>query len=159
VLGSTVVVGMIILWTFAFIDGSGNESPDLLADTAWAASAEAICAATKAGLPPIPERRDSEAITERVRRLEIENDGLVEMVAALGATRPAVEADRAIVDSWFADWDRHLRERIGYTAAIAAAGVDAVFNGAADDKTSITERMDIFAATNDMQSCETPDDL
>jgi hypothetical protein len=153
------VFGVFLLWTFAFVDGKGNDSPDLLTDTAWTASAEATCAQTKAGLAPTPDRRDSETIEARVTRLQIENDALRGMVTALGATRPASEADQLLVSSWLADWELHVRERTGYTADIAAAGTDAVFNGSADDKTSITERMDIFAATNDMPSCETPDDL
>ncbi len=159
-LGSTVVFAVILLWIFAFVDGTGDDSPDLLADTAWAAQAESICASVKAGLPEAPERRDGETFDQRIARLQAENAGLRTMVADLAASAPANDADRLVVDTWLADWDLHVRERIGYTADVVAADSgDAVFNGTAVEDVSITERMDTFATTNDMDSCQTLDGL
>ncbi len=159
-LGSTVVVGIILLWIFAFVDGTGDDSPDLLADTAWAARAESICSSLKATLPEAPERRDDETFEQRIARLQAENAGLRAMVADLAASAPAMVADRLVVDTWLADWDLHVRERTGYTADVVAADSgDAVFNGTAVEDVSITERMDTFATTNDMDSCQTLDGL
>ena len=153
-----MVAGSFALWTYAFSGLAKKDPPDTLADKAYAAAAETLCAPYRAYVDALPPAPASKTPVDRAVVLGDATEALTEMVASLRATGPDNAADQYIVAKWLADWDQYIADRTAYRDVLAT-GTDAKFVLTSTDGEIYTKSMDNLATVNAMTSCGTPGDV
>ncbi len=151
-----VVVALLALasfwiWALFFASKSAVNKVD---DRAWAAHAEATCAAVKVQLSEL-ETRTSADLDERADLVEQSTDLLSTMLDEITAVMPIDEKGQAIVPAWEADYRTLLDDRYAY-ANMLRSGQDGPFTETAVNNVPITERIETFAGDNEMPSCAPP---
>jgi len=151
-----VVVALLALasfwiWALFFASKSAVNKVD---DRAWAARAEATCAAVKVQLSEL-ETRTSPDLDERADLVEQSTDLLSTMLDEITAVMPIDEKGQAIVPAWEADYRTLLDDRYAY-AVMLRSGQDGPFTETAVNNVPITERIETFAGDNEMPSCAPP---
>ncbi len=152
-----VVAAIVAMWVYAFFFASGR-SADLLRDTTFAPRSQAICAAYKVKIDALPPARSAKTPQDRAVVLDQANELVAAQVAELGAVRPSDPDDLRLVNHWLSDWESYVRNRGAYADQLRS-GKDGPF--AVDDVGGqpITLRMDAFANTNSMSTCQVPLDV
>ena len=161
-----VIVGILAMWGYVLgVRWFGTREIDrwdVVDDDAWVAGAAAACAASATALDGVAVPDASLTPEERGLAIQATTDELLGRFALLEALPPTTSTDpddAVAIDAWMADWRVHLDERTAYAQALLG-GADVVFNGTATDEgESITERMDAFAHRNEIEGCDTPQDL
>lgn len=154
-----VVLGLTLMWIYAFSGVAAKDPPDQLDDPAFAEAAEPVCAAARDELEALPAARDAESPEERAVTVRQANTVLTSMVDELdGLVAPGDDRDERITRLWLADWRTHLEDRAAYAESLAAGSTDPAEFTARGGR-SITATIDHFAEVNDMASCTTPLDL
>lgn len=155
---AAAVAASFALWTYAFSGLARKDPPDTLADKAYAARAEAVCAPYRALVDALPPAPASRTPADRAIVLGEATDALTRMVDSLRTIGPDNAGDQYIVTKWLADWDQYLADRTAYRD-ILATGTDAKFVLTSPDGEFYTKSMDNLATVNAMTSCATPGDV
>ena len=159
-----IVVALAVMWVYAiFFAPAGNL--DRMHDRAWAAQAEATCAATRVQVLALPSAHSfkdvqpkAKALSERAAVIDQATILLQRQVEQLGRTTPTDRKGQEGVALWLADWKGYLQSRRDQAARMRA-GEDVPFAVAEEGGAPVTLRMDAYAEANDMNSCRTPDDI
>ncbi len=141
------VLAACVFWTWALFFAS-KDAVNKIDDRAWAARAEAICAATEPELAAL-EAEASLDLSVRSDLVVRSTDLLSSMLDEVVAEQPDDEKGRAIVPEWESDYRTLLADRYAYAAQLAA-GEDGPFLETAVDGIPITERIETFAGDNEM---------
>jgi len=153
-----VLLGIAAMWIYGLFFAP-TTNPNRLADRAWAARNDALCAGAEQRLGALPPARSSTTPRERADVLDQANLIVAGLVDALGAnTVSGSSRDQHLVGLWLADWGTYLGDRRDY-ATILHQGLDRPFAVTLKDGAPITERLDGFADANSMLKCETPLDV
>ncbi len=159
VVAGLVVAASFAVWVYAYSGQAERDTPDLLADRALAAEAEAICASAVADVEALPGALDAVDGPDRANQIRRSTDRYDAMVAALEQLRTDDERDGRIFAGWLADWRVLLGDRLRYADAIE---VDPNAQFLVSD-IGVSERLDRrvtrFANTNAMVSCAAPTDV
>jgi hypothetical protein len=154
-----IVLALIaLMWIYAFFVAS-SANLNRVADKAWAARNEQLCASAKAKIDALPPARTAKTPIERANVLDQANGYVADLIDLLKANKISGSTrDGHLVQLWLADWDLYLSNRRDY-AAVLHKNLDRAFAVSLRDGTPITERLDGFADINNMVSCETPGDV
>ena len=147
------VVLLIVFWIWALLFAP-KESINKIEDRAWAERAEAICADTDAELRAL-EAQASPDLVVRADLVVESTDLLSAMLDEVMAVTPTDDKGRAIVPAWEADYRTLLQDRYRYAERLRA-GENVAFTETAVKGVPITERIETFAADNEMASCGPP---
>lgn len=161
-----VVASFVGIWGYVmyltFFEGRA-EPRDRLDDTRFTAAAEETCAESTAFFASLPFANEVGSPQERAELLDEATDELEAMVTRLEGLEPPRDADEAVaVERWLADYRTFIQDRREYADAQRDPSHDRY-----DQPFAVTDRggfqidvlLDDFAIVNDMDSCETPDDV
>lgn len=161
-----VVVSFVGIWGYVmyltFFEGRA-EPRDRMADTRFTAAAEETCAESNDFFEQLPFANEVDSPAERADLLDEATDELEVMVTRLEGLVPPRDADEAVaVERWLDDYRTFLQDRREYADAQRDPSSDRY-----DQPFAVTDRggfqidvlIDDFALINDMDSCETPDDV
>ena len=147
------LIGLAVFWVWALFFAS-KEAVNKVDDRAWAARAEQICADVRPQLAAL-EVQESADLDVRADLVVTSTDLLSQMLDDVIAVPPADEKGQAIVPDWIADYRQLLDDRYAY-AERRRAGENVPFTETAFRGVPITERIETFAADNEMRSCRPP---
>jgi hypothetical protein len=147
------IVSLIAFWVWALFFAS-KTAINKIEDRSWAARAEEVCAGYKAELIAL-DARASIDLDVRAGLVEESTDLLSAMLDDVVAVTPADDKGRAIVPAWEADYRQLLDDRYRYAERLRA-GENVGFTETAVQGIPITERIETFAADNEMPSCSPP---
>lgn len=161
-----VVISFVGIWGYVmyltFFEGRA-EPRDRMGDTRFTAAAEDTCAESVAFFEQLPFANEVGSPEERADLLDAGTDELEVMVTRLEGLVPPRDADEAVaVERWLDDYRTFIQDRREYAAAQRDPTSDRY-----DRPFAVTDRggfqidvlLDDFALVNDMDSCETPDDV
>jgi hypothetical protein len=161
-----VVASFVGIWGYVlfltFFEGRA-EPRDRLGDRRFAAAAEETCAESTAAFERLPFASEVDSPEERADLLDEGTDELERMVTRLEGLVPPRDADEAVaVERWLDDYRTFVQDRREYADAQRDPSSDRY-----DRPFAVTDRggfqidvlLDDFALVNDMDSCETPDDV
>ncbi|MEP1125166.1 MAG: hypothetical protein ABJH68_14875 [Ilumatobacter sp.] len=151
-----VVVGLLAFaafwfWALFLID---KTSVNKFEDRAWAANAEEVCAPVQLAVRRL-DLQASPDLQVRADLIEEGTDLYAAMIDELASDLPDDPKGAAIVPDWIADWRTLIQDRYDY-AAEYRAGNEVPFTETAVQGVPITERLETFAADNEMKSCSPP---
>ena len=152
----------VAFWSWALIFAS-REAINRFEDRAWAERAEAICADLQASRQDLADYRrldptDPDLMRQRADLIDASTDIVDTMIDRLSATLPSDPKGAELVPQWVADYRTYIGNRRDY-ADIVRQGVDEPFREAKRDNLPITERLEVFASDNEMDSCAPPRDI
>ena len=101
---------------------------------------------------------DAAMLDERADIVDRATDIVEQMVDDVVAVTPTDEKGRAIVPDWEADYRTYLQNRRDFAEELRG-GENVPFREAAFQGVPISERIETFAADNEMESCAPPRDL
>lgn len=150
-------------WIWALFFAS-KEAVNRIDDESWAARAEQICvAATEQRIALADFREIGEPtpalIRERADIVDRATDILEQMLDDVVAQPPADEKGLDLVPQWEAEYRTYIGDRRQFTADLRASGENLAFYETEASGLPISERLETFAADNDMASCAPPRDL
>ena len=140
-------------WIWALFFAS-KVSINKVEDRAWAANAEATCAAVRVELGVLDDQVSTD-LNVRADLVEQSTDLLSDMLDDIVVVLPTDAKGRAIVPAWEADYRTLLDDRYAY-AVMLRSGQDGPFTETAVNNVPITERIETFAGDNEMPSCAPP---
>lgn len=161
-----VIASFVGIWGYVlfltFFEGRADPR-DRLDDRRFTAAAEETCAESTAFFEALPFANEVDSPEERADLLDRGTDELERMVTRLDGLVPPRDADEAVaVERWLDDYRTFLQDRREYADAQRDPANDRY-----DRPFAVTDRggfqidvlLDDFALVNDMDSCETPDDV
>ena len=158
-LAGLVIVASFAVWGYAYSGLADRDAPDLLDETAFATSAETICAATTAQLEELPGALDAVDGRDRAQQLRTSTALYEAMLSDLDGEVAGTDRDVEITRAWLADWRVLIGDRYRYANEIE---VDENAQFLVTD-TGVGERLERrvtrFANTNSMFSCIAPADV
>ncbi len=147
------------VWGYAYSGRADRPTPDVLADQAFPAAAERICAAAMAEIAAMPQALDAADNTDRADQVRASTTRLQQMVDELSAAVSGTPRDLAIEKAWLDDWRVAVADRYRYADAVAEDPAAPYYM----TDTGVNERLDRritrLAATNRMLSCSHPEDV
>jgi hypothetical protein len=147
------ILTLIVFWVWALFFAS-KTAINKIEDREWAARAEDVCAQYKIELRALDARASAD-LDVRAGLVEESTDLLSAMLDDVMAVTPADDKGRAIVPAWEADYRQLLADRYRYAERLRA-GENVPFTETAVQGVPITERIETFAADNEMRSCSPP---
>lgn len=150
---AVAVVGFVVFWVWALFFAS-KTAVNKIDDRAWAARAEEICAVYDVQIRALEAQR-SEDLDVRAALVVESTDLLRAMLDEVVAVEPADAKGRAIVPAWEADYRTLLADRSRYAEQLRN-GENVPFTETAVQGVPITERIETFAADNEMPTCGPP---
>ncbi|WP_436796144.1 hypothetical protein [Actinospongicola halichondriae] len=161
-----VILSFVGIWGYVMyltIFEGRAEPRDRLDDTAWAATAEAVCARSTPVFEALPFASEVGSPEERADILDAGTEELETMIARLESLEPpATQDEAAAVEAWLADYRTFVSDRQAYAIAQRDASdprYDQAFSVTDREGYQIDVLIDDFAHVNYMDSCETPDDV
>jgi len=163
---SVVVILIVAMWVWIYLFAP-RTNPDRLADRAFVAQAESICAPFSAEILALPRGNTATTPTSRARQVETGTNITRSMVDALEVAAASLEDpdDIKILEAWFEDWQAYLVDREAHVVKLDSAGPDTSARDLAFTLTErasggiYTRRIDGLANVNDMESCQVPRDV
>lgn len=160
-----LVVGVAVLvtfWTWALFFAS-KEAVNKIEDLAWAANAQQICeqaTIVRESLADFREIVDADAamIRERADIVDATTAVLEAMLDDVVAVQPNDPKGIAIVPDWEDEYRIYLGDRYRYAEQLRSTGQNLPFYETAFGL-PISERLETFAADNEMSACAPPRDL
>lgn len=149
------VLGMTLMWVYAFSGLARRDPPDFLDAPQFAAAAEARCAASLADLDDLPVVTQDSPPDELAMVAEQANDELRDMVKDLADLAPDEGEPGRILGLWLADWATYLDDRDEWAAQVRAGDVTE-FAETNRGGAPMSQAIDELAEVNDMASCVTP---
>ena len=154
--------GFVAFWVYALFFAS-KDAINKIGDTAWGQRAEQICVAANTERESLIDLRrfdgdDRALLTERAGFVDQATDLVEGMLDDVVAALPTDDKGRAIVPIWEADYRAYLDNRRDYADRLRE-GDDSLFRETAVDGIPVGEKLQTFAADNDMPACAPPTDL
>jgi hypothetical protein len=159
VLATIVTVALVSMWIYVLYLAFGpgrQDSPDKIADPAFAPAAQARCDRALDRISELQPAYQSKDAAARAVVLTKANDDLAGMLEDLATLVPTGD-DGHIVREWLADWHTYLHDREAYATALET-DPKARLLVTAKGGTQITDYLDQFSKDNDMPACSTPGD-
>ncbi len=149
-------------WAYALFFAS-KDAINKIADEAWGQRAEEICAVANAERESLIDLRrfdgdERQLLTERAGVVDQATDLVERMLDDVVAVTPTDDKGRAIVPMWESDYRTYLRNRRDYANRLRG-GDDSQFRETAVDGIPVSEKLQTFAADNEMSACAPPSDL
>jgi hypothetical protein len=162
VLIAVVVAGFAVFWIWALFFAS-KEAVNKIDDRAWAERAAGICAAANVEREALADLRrvdpdDPAMLAERGDLVDRATDVIERMLDDVVAVAPTDPKGAAIVPDWEADYRQYLANRRDFADGLRA-GENEPFRETEVDGIPISERLETFAADNEMAECAPPRDL
>ena len=159
---TVVVVGFAAFWIWALFFAS-KESINKIGDRAWAERAERICADADAAAEALADLRlvdedDPAMVAERGDLVDRATDIVEQMLDDVVAVAPTDAKGADLVPLWEADYRTYLEDRRRF-ADLLRAGDNEPFTETAVDGIPISDKLERFAADNEMPACAPPHDL
>ncbi len=160
VIAVVVALAIILFWIWIFTGGPKKVNADRLDDRAYVERTHERCRDLRADLAELPGAGDFTSATQRADVLDEANVLVEQMVDDIEADAPASGGDAEVLEGWFGDWRRYLRDREDYAARLRQ-DPDAKFlvTENPDLKDSVDKTIEVFADVNDMPDCATPGDV
>jgi len=159
-----VVAGSFAVWGYGFSGFAGRTAPDTLGNSSFLDVAEPSCAAANETVATMPDALDAEDNVERADQV-INNTAvytaLVDDLEQL-LDDPRVDLndrDSGITLEWLQDWRQFLADRIDYANRLADDPQAVFYVAASSGGERLERRITRFAATNQLVSCVTPQDV
>ena len=155
-----VALGLIAaMWIYA-LGFAPKGNPNRLHDTAWTANAESVCAAAQQQIAALPPAKTAKSPQDRADVVDQANAVVADMIATLRtAAVSGTVKEQHYVEMWLADWDTYLGDRRDWAAILHQGESKPFAISKADGGGPILDRMDGFAETNNMPSCDAPLDV
>jgi hypothetical protein len=161
-----IAVGLLCFaafWTWALFFAS-KEPINRIGDRAWAARAESVCVAAdreRVALADFRTMEDADAalVDERADIVDRATDIIEQMLDDVVAATPADVKGQDVVPQWEADYRTYIADRRAFTAELRQSGENLPFYETEVSGIPISEKLEVFAADNDMASCAPPRDL
>ncbi len=154
----TALLAVAAMWIYAFSGAAGDDHPDRLEETAFASAARPECEAAQAAIDRLPGVDEIDSPSERAVVVDEANETLRAMVADLRALDMPPGDDARIIAAWLGDWDTYIGDRQAWADSLRR-GEDGQFFETEKGGGPISELMDGFATVNDLEACQTPDDV
>lgn len=151
VIGSIVLLAVFWVWALFF---APRESINKVRDRDWAVRAETICVSYSDRFTALDDRASVDLVV-RADLVDESTDLLGEMLDEVVAVSPADDKGKAIVPDWEADYRTLLQDRYNYADRLRA-GENVPFSETPVEGVPITERIERFAADNEIDSCAPP---
>ena len=116
-----------------------------------------MCAESREFIDALTPALEATSATERADTIDIANEELRSMLAELRTLVPDTE-DADALNLWISDFETHVGDRQDYADRLRE-DEQAEFLVSAREGTQISRGIDRFASVNQMESCETPDDV
>jgi hypothetical protein len=150
-------------WTWALFFAS-KEPINRIDDDAWAARAQAICLSADRQRLALADFRtmenaDSALVNERADIIDDATDIIVQMLDAVVAQMPSDPKGRDLVPQWEADYRTYIGDRRAFTADLRESGENLPFYETQVSGIPVSEKLEVFAADNNMAACAPPRDL
>ncbi len=160
ILLAVVVLAMVAMWAGIFLGFFDKTAPGTLDDDTFSKAATPVCAATKAQLDALPKAFESPDNVARAEVVAQSNVLLRAMVAQLATFAPTQDRDGRMTQEWLGDWSTYIGNREDYASRLST---DATARFYESTKSSATEQIskpvDRFAYVNNMDPCDTPQDM
>jgi hypothetical protein len=152
-----------VFWTWALFFASKTPI-NRIGDTAWAARAEQICAdadAERLELADFREMREAtpELVRERAGIVDRATDILERMLDDVVAVTPSDAKGQDLIPQWEDDYRGYIESRRVFADTLRETGENSAFYEPQADSIPVSEKLETFAADNDMASCAPPRDL
>ena len=150
-------------WTWALFFAS-KEPINRIDDEAWAARAEAICVSADRQRLALADFRtmenaDAALVNERADIIDDATDIIVQMLDDVVAQMPTDPKGRDLVPQWEADYRAYIADRRAFTADLRESGRNLPFYETQVSGIPVSEKLEVFAADNNMAACAPPRDL
>jgi hypothetical protein len=157
---AAIVVTLVAMWAGIFLGFFDKTAPGTLDDATFAERAAPVCAATKAQLDELPKAFQTNDHVERAHVVAQSNVLLRDMVAQLATFAPTQERDGQMSQEWLRDWSTYIDNRDDYVARLTADESARFYESTkSSDTEQISKPIDRFAYVNDMDACDTPQDM
>ncbi len=147
------------VWGYAYSGQADRPTPDLLADIAFPAAAEPICATASAEIAAMPQALDATDNIDRAGQVRASTARFEQMIDELEAVMSGTPRDLAIERAWLDDWRVVVADRYRYADAVTENPAAPFYM----TDTGVNERLDRrvtrLATTNQMLSCSYPEDV
>ncbi len=153
---------MAAFWVWAFSPWKPDSLVDRLDSDGFATVALPRCEQMLAELDALPNAQTIESPQERADLVVSGNAVISSMVTDLRSMASGGPADRALLDAWFADWDRYLADRDRHVDRLRSAELDDDLRfrlTALPGGRGVDVRIDGFALINHIEACSTPGDV
>lgn len=155
-------VAFVAFWTWALFFAS-KEAINRIDDREWAARAESICTEANAERLELSDFRPiadggPELIYERADIVDAATDIIEQMLDDVVAVAPTDEKGSEIVPLWEADYRIYIGDRRNFAEQLRATGENLPFYET-EIGIPISEKIETFAADNEMSACAPPRDL
>jgi hypothetical protein len=163
VLALVGAAAFVAFWTWALFFAS-KEPVNRIGDAAWAARAEEICQRYDQERLALADFRNLENATpellaERADIVDRATDLLEAMLDEVVAVPPADPKGQDLIPQWEADYRAYLDSRRVFANTLRDTGVNSPFYEPDADGIPVSEKLETFAADNDMATCAPPRDL
>jgi hypothetical protein len=161
-----LVVGLVCFaafWTWALFFAS-KEPINRIGDRAWAARAEAICVSAEGRRLALADFRtmenaDAALVNERAEIVDRATDIIEQMLDDVTVESPTDAKGQDLVPQWEADYRAYIADRRVFTANLRESGENLPFYETEASGIPISEKLEVFAADNEMATCSPPRDL
>ncbi len=151
---------MVLMWIGIFTDYFAKTAPGTLDDRTFPDAAQPICTTAKTKLDGLKKAFETTDHGDRANEVAKSNVILRDMLDQLRAIAPTADRDGKMTQEWLGDWSTYVGNREDYVNRLR---VDETARFLESPKSSATEQVskpiDRFAYVNDMESCNTPEDM
>lgn len=152
------VAASFAVWAYAYSGLADRPTPDELDDSAFAVTAEPVCAESMDALEQLPNAEVANDNVERAGQIRARNTVLLDMVDQLRSEVTGTDRDIEMLTEWLDDWTTYIDDRADYADRFELDGNE-VFYVSAVGGERLERRITRFANTNRTYSCVTPTDV
>jgi hypothetical protein len=161
-----LVLGLVCFaafWTWALFFAS-KEPINRIGDRAWAARAEQICVTADRQRLELADFRtmegaDAALVNERADIVDRATDIIEQMLDDVMAQSPTDAKGQDLVPQWGSDYRTYIADRRLFTESLRESGENLPFYETEAGGIPISEKLEVFAADNNMATCSPPRDL
>lgn len=155
-----IVVLLVAMWAGIFLGFFDKTAPGTLDDDAFPTQATPVCAAAKARIDALPKAFESPDNVARAEVVAQSNVMLRDMVAQLAAFAPTQDRDGQMTQEWLGDWSTYIGDREDYVSRLRTDPTARFYESTKSSATEqVSKPISRFAYVNDMDPCDTPQDM
>lgn len=159
-----LVAGSFAVWGYGFSGLADRTAPDTLGNSSFLELAEPACFAANETVTGMPNALDAEDSADRALQVEANTAVYAQLVddmeGFLDDPRVDLNArDTEITLEWLQDWRQFLADRLDYADRLADDPQAVFYVAASSGGERLERRITRFAATNELVSCVTPQDV
>jgi len=166
IMAGIAVTAWLSFWIWAFAIASPS-NPNELDTLSYGVNSEAACSVSRATINAMPSPRDAKTPQQRSDQLVKSTKVVEDLVAALRTEADSLvdPEDSELVGRWLEDYDAYIADRWRYVEKLANAdGTESARDLAFTLSPRVsggvyTTRIDTFARSNKMPSCQVPGDV